>query len=128
MVNIVLVPNKDEKVRMCVDYRDLTNASPKDNFSLSQIDVLVDNIIGQVLFFFMNGLSGYNQIRMGSEDWDFIHNFLGYILYKVMSFGLKNAEATYQRTRTAYVIHGAKDGSVYRRYVSQIHDWARPSR
>lgn len=53
---------------MCVDYRDLTNASPKDNFSLSQIDVLVDNIIGQVLFFFMNGLSGYNQIRMGSED------------------------------------------------------------
>ena len=39
----VLVPKKDGKVKMCVDYRDLNWASPKDNFPLPHIDTLVDN-------------------------------------------------------------------------------------
>ncbi|RDX93153.1 hypothetical protein CR513_24628, partial [Mucuna pruriens] len=43
VANIVPVPKKDGKVRMCVDYRDLNRASPKDNFSLPHIDQLVDN-------------------------------------------------------------------------------------
>ena len=36
VANIVLVPKKDGKVRMCADYRDLNKASPKDNFPLPQ--------------------------------------------------------------------------------------------
>ena len=36
------MPKKDGKVRMCVDYRDLNRASPKDDFPLPHIDVLVD--------------------------------------------------------------------------------------
>ena len=43
VANVVPVPKKDEKVRMCVDYRDLNRASPKDNFTLPHIDVLVDS-------------------------------------------------------------------------------------
>ena len=38
VANIVPVPKKDGKVRMCVDYRDLNRASPKDNFPLPHID------------------------------------------------------------------------------------------
>ena len=43
VANVVLVPKKDGKVRMCVDYRDMNRASLKDDFPLPHIDVLVDN-------------------------------------------------------------------------------------
>ena len=68
VANIVLVPKKDGKVRMCVDYRDLNRASPKDNFLLPHIDILVDNTTKNSRFSFMDGFSGYNQIRMALED------------------------------------------------------------
>ncbi|XP_052490856.1 uncharacterized protein LOC128043076 [Gossypium raimondii] len=55
VANIVPVPKKDGKVRMCVDYRDLNKASPKDNFPLPHIDALVDNTAGHSLFSFMDG-------------------------------------------------------------------------
>ncbi len=68
VVNIVSVFKKDGKVRMCVDDRDLNKASPIDNFLLPHIDTLVDNTAGYSLFSFMDGFSGYNQIRMHPED------------------------------------------------------------
>ncbi|KAA3454324.1 Retrovirus-related Pol polyprotein from transposon 17.6 [Gossypium australe] len=49
VANIVPVPKKDGKVQMCVDYRDLNKASPKDNFPLPHIDTLVDNTAGYSL-------------------------------------------------------------------------------
>ena len=47
----------------------------------------------------MDGFSGYNQIRMAPEDREktaFV-TMWGTFCYKVMPFGLKNAEAAYQR-------------------------------
>ena len=60
LANVVLVPKKDGKVRMCVYFRDLNKASPKDDFPLPHIDVLVDNIAGHALLSFMDGFSRYN--------------------------------------------------------------------
>ena len=57
---MVPIPKKDGKVRMCVDYRDLNRESPKDDFPLLHIDVLVDNTVQHKLFFFMDGFSSYN--------------------------------------------------------------------
>jgi len=82
-----------------VDYRDLNRASPKDDFPLPHIDTLVDNTATSSLYSFMDGFSGYNQIKMAHEDMEkttFI-TLWGTFCYKVMSFGLKNAGATYQR-------------------------------
>ncbi|PKI71430.1 hypothetical protein CRG98_008167 [Punica granatum] len=84
---------------VCIDYRDLNRASPKDNFPLPHIDVLVDNTARHTEFSFMDGFSGYNQIQMAKEDkvkTTFI-TMWGTFCYKVMPFGLKNAGATYQR-------------------------------
>ncbi|XP_052477697.1 uncharacterized protein LOC105793435 [Gossypium raimondii] len=103
VANIVPVLKKDGNVRMCVNYRDLNRASPKDNFPLPHIDTLVDNTAGFSLFSFMDGFSGYNQIKMHPEDMrktTFI-TLWGTFCYKVMPFGLKNAGATYQRAMVA---------------------------
>ena len=54
------VPKKDGKVRICVDFRDLNKACPKDDFPLPHIDVLVDNMAGNALISFMDGFSGDN--------------------------------------------------------------------
>ena len=98
ITNIMSVPKKDGKVRMCMDYRDLNRASPKDDFPLPHIDVLVDNTAHSKVFSFMDGFSGYNQIKMAPEDMEkttFITPW-GTFCYKVIAFGLKNAGATYQ--------------------------------
>jgi hypothetical protein len=58
--NIVAVPKKDNKIRVCVDFRDLNRASPKDDFPLPHIDVLVDNAAKSSTYSFMDGFSGYN--------------------------------------------------------------------
>jgi hypothetical protein len=66
--NIVVVPNKGGKIRVCVDFQNLNKASPKDDFPLPHIDILVDNAARSSTYSFMDGLSGYNQIKMAPED------------------------------------------------------------
>ena len=58
--NMVPVPKKDEKVCMCVDYRDLNRESPKDDFPLPHINVLVDNTAQYKVLYFMDGFFRYN--------------------------------------------------------------------
>ncbi|RVW58302.1 hypothetical protein CK203_114605 [Vitis vinifera] len=44
-----LDPSIDGKVKVCVDFRDLNKTSPKDDFSLPHIDLLVDNTAGYMV-------------------------------------------------------------------------------
>ncbi|RDX95479.1 hypothetical protein CR513_21994, partial [Mucuna pruriens] len=92
VANIVPVPKKDKKVRI-----DLNRASPKDNFPLPHIDLLVENTAQHSCYSLMDGFFRYNQIRMAPKDKEkttFITTW-GTFFYKVMPFGLKNARATY---------------------------------
>ena len=99
----MLVPKKDGKVKMCVDFRDLNKSCPKDDFPLPHIVVLVDNTAGSALMPFMDGFLGYNQIKMAPKDMTkttFTTEW-GIYCYTVMPFDLKNVGATYQRMATA---------------------------
>ena len=58
LVNVVSVPKKDGKVRVCVDFRNLNKASPKDDFPLPHIDMLVDSTTGHAMLSSIDGFSG----------------------------------------------------------------------
>ena len=68
LANVVHVPKKDDNVRVCVDFRNLNKASPKNDFPLPHIKMLVDSTTGHVMLSFMDGFSGYNQIMMAPKD------------------------------------------------------------
>ena len=97
LANIVPVPNKDGKVRIYVDYRDLNKACLKDDFSLPHIDILIDNATTCAMYSFMDGFLGYNQILIAIIDkakTTFITEW-GIYHYKVLPFSLKNAGVTF---------------------------------
>ena len=100
---------------MCVNFRDLNKACPKDNFPLPHIDVLVDNIAGSALTSFMDGFLGYNQILMALEDMTKMTSVTiwGIYCYTIMPFRLKNACATYQRMATTLLHDEHKELEVY---------------
>ena len=51
-----------------MDFRDLRKTGLKEDFSFPHIDVLVDNTTMSLTYSFVNGFSGYNQIKMVEED------------------------------------------------------------
>ncbi|CAA0841932.1 Unknown protein, partial [Striga hermonthica] len=97
--NTVMVSKAGGKWRMCIDFRDLNKACPKDLYLLPRIDQLVDSTAGCELLSLMDASQGYHQIPLAKEDWKRV-SFItskGTYCYVVMPFGLKNAGATYQR-------------------------------
>ena len=107
LANVVIVKKANGKWRMCVDFMNLNKAYPKDNYPFSQIDILVDSTARHQLLSFMDTFSGYNQIKLEEADLEktsFVTS-QGLFCYKVMSFDLKNAGATYQRLMNKMFAH-----------------------
>ena len=70
---------------------------------MPNMDLLIDSAVGSAMFSFMDGFSGYNQIRMALKDVEktTFRTPMGNFYPTVIPFGLKNASATYQRAMTA---------------------------
>ena len=102
LANILPMPKSGGKVRICVGYRDLNKASPKDDYPLPNIDMIVENTSNHALKSFVDGFVEYNQIKMHLDHQEKITfiTHCGPFCYTVMPFGLKNAEATYNRAST----------------------------
>jgi len=99
LANVVLVKKANEKLRMCVDFTNLNKACPKDSYPLPSINALVENASGCRMLNFLDAFSGYNQIKIQPRDESkmmFMTETSCYC-YTLMSFGLKNVGATYQR-------------------------------
>ena len=90
---------KDESTRFCVDYRRLNKLTTKDAYPLPQIDDSLRLLGNQQWFSTMDLASGYWQVAM-SPDARRKAAFVtieGLFQFRVMSFGLCNAPATFER-------------------------------
>jgi hypothetical protein len=95
--SVVPVQKKVGRWRVCVDFRDLNRATPKDEYPMLVAETLINVAAGHKMLSFM-----------APED---IHKtafrvpgVVGLFEYVVMTFGLKNAGATYQRAIN-YIFH-----------------------
>jgi len=66
--NIVPVNKKQGTIRICIDYRDINRACPKDNYPTPYIYQIIDDCAGSEIFSFMDGFSGYNEINILPAD------------------------------------------------------------
>lgn len=82
---------KDGRVRVCIDFRKLNKESMPSSFPLPHMDLLVDKTAGHEMLSFMDGFSGYNQIKLAEEDQEktSFTTPWGTYCYVVMPFGLK---------------------------------------
>ena len=94
---IVVIPKKNGKLRICVDFRHLNAATKKDLYLLPFTDEVLDTIIGYATYSFIDCFSGYHQVHIHADDrykTAFIMEWGTYV-WVVMPFGLKNAPPTY---------------------------------
>src|SRR5215216_8042884 len=68
LANLFMVPKKDKSWHLCVDFKDLNKACPKDPFPVPRIDQIIDATAGCDLLSFLDAYSGYHQIFMSKED------------------------------------------------------------
>ena len=71
--NIVPVMKKYGKLRVCIDFGDLNNATPKDEYPIPIADMLIDSAADHEILSFMNGYLGYNQIYIVEKDVSKLH-------------------------------------------------------
>ncbi|GFS97785.1 hypothetical protein TNCV_2017641 [Trichonephila clavipes] len=96
---IVCVNKKDGTLRLCVDFRALNSESVSDDFPMEDAVELIHSIGRANIIKTLDLLKGYWAIPM-AEDNKNLTSFKTHrqqYRFKEMSFGLKNASATFQR-------------------------------
>ncbi|GJZ31998.1 hypothetical protein Tco_0577045 [Tanacetum coccineum] len=66
--NPALVKKGDGTWRMCIDFKNLNSAYPKDYYPLPNIDCKVESVMGFKYKCFLDAYKGYHQIQMAKED------------------------------------------------------------
>jgi hypothetical protein len=77
---------------MCIDYKSLNKACPKDEYLLHRICQIMDSTVTCELLSFLDAYSGYHQISLTTDDEEkasFITPFRIFC-YTKMAFKLKN--------------------------------------
>ena len=96
---IVVVPKKNGKIRVCVNYWKLNVAIVTDAFPLLFKDGVLDVVASHEMYSFLDSFSKYNKVRMEpnyQEKIAFVTEW-GVFVAVVMMFGLKTTPTTFQR-------------------------------
>ena len=96
---IILVRKRDGSTRFCIDYRKVNSVKRKDAYPLPRVDDILDTLGGSKWFSTLDLKSGYWQVEVDSSSREktAFTTSEGLYEFKVMSFGLCNAPATFQR-------------------------------
>nr|GEW72179.1 reverse transcriptase domain-containing protein [Tanacetum cinerariifolium] len=89
--------------RVCIDCKKLNEATRKDHFLLPFMDQMLERLVGNEYYCFLDGFFGYFQIPIDPKDQEkttFTCPY-GTFAYKRMRFGLCNAPGTFQRCMMA---------------------------
>jgi hypothetical protein len=91
--NPVIVRKKTGDIRICVDFRNLNQASLKDNYPLPNMEYLLQRVTRAEMMSMLDGFSGYNQVLVKEDDQLKIAFTTPWGTYKYlrMPFGLTNA-------------------------------------
>lgn len=96
---LLLVPKKDGKTRVCVDFRALNRVTRRNAYPLPRIDDSYQTLAGARFFTTLDLKSGYWQVRLhpdAVEKTAFTCRY-GHYQFRVMPFGLTNAPALFQQ-------------------------------
>ena len=118
LANMVVVPKKWGKWRVCVDYTNLNDACPKDSFPLPRIDQIVEASVGYGMLSFLDAFSSYQRIPMyppNAEKTSFITPPRALLLQR-NSIQVKECQGHLPKTVNQDVLATAQEnyGSVYR--------------
>lgn len=109
---IVIVPKKDDTLRICIDFRKLNAQSRFDAYPMPRIDDLLERI-GQARYITTLDLcKGYWQVPLeeASRPYTAFRTPLGLYQFTVLPFGLHGAPATFQRLMDQ-VLRGCEEWS-----------------
>lgn len=62
LFSIVVVPKKNKKLRINVDFRNLNEQAIKDPFPIPFMDTMMDQVAGHETYSFLDGYNGFNQV------------------------------------------------------------------
>jgi hypothetical protein len=96
---MVVKENKQWGYRICVDIRKLNDACLHEPFPTPFTYEVLESVGGQEAYSFIDGFSGYHQIKIALDDMyktTFATKWGSY-QYTVMPFGLKNATTIFSR-------------------------------
>ncbi|GBG82479.1 hypothetical protein CBR_g34855 [Chara braunii] len=96
---VLFARKADGTLRLCIDYRGLNRYTVKISYPMPRSDELFNRLAGNRFFTKIDLRSGYHQIRVVAADQPktAFRSRFGHYEFTVMSFGLTNAPATFQR-------------------------------
>lgn len=102
MSNPIIIQKNTDDIRLCVDFRNLNQASLKDNYPLSYMEHLLSRATEAEMMSMLDGFLGYNQVLVKKDDQlkTTFTTSCGTYTYLKMPFGLTNVGSTFHRAWT----------------------------